>query len=231
MVSRIASAGRRRSTSWVKVPTPGPYSTNNLQLAQSTGASILSISTFEEGITEPTITGCFTKPRRKCHSGPPPPRRANARFLCACSPGKIMCGFSRKASGQSAALANRSGNGKGGPSRARKLAALGTKNCLSGPAFHARTSDPSSRTIRPAVRGDAGGGIGQYGDAVADAGDRAGAEDRRHVGRGRLQPLGGGVGDRRPALGPAGGPARTPGADAARPLRLHRLDAGLRNDP
>jgi hypothetical protein len=33
----------------VKVPTPGPYSTNSLHFAQSTGSSILSINIFDEG--------------------------------------------------------------------------------------------------------------------------------------------------------------------------------------
>ena len=44
-VGRHAAA----STCSVKVPTPGPYSTNSLQFAQSTGASILSISRLRGG--------------------------------------------------------------------------------------------------------------------------------------------------------------------------------------
>src|SRR3954464_9282207 len=177
MVRRMASAGRRRRTSWVKVPTPGPYSTNNLQFAQSTGASILSISTFEEGITEPTITGCFMKPRRKCQSGPPPPRRANARFLCACSPGKVMGEISRNLRvvgcvGKSAA------RWQGRPVPRGEISPEPEYGRLSGLSFHVRPFDPQARAIRTAVRGDAGGGVGQYGDAVADAGDRPRAEDR-----------------------------------------------------
>src|SRR4051812_20025437 len=232
MVSRIASAGRRRSTSWVKVPTPGPYSTNNLQFAQSTGASILSISTFEEGMTEPTITGCLRKPRRKCHSGPPPPRRANARDLCACSPGKVMLMSRGKIVGSVGCVgksARRWQGRRGGPSQ--KPLARRRQN-LSREKRHGRFPTRfATRAFRSAVRGDAGRRLGQYGDAVADAGDRARAQDRRFMGGGRVQPLGGSLGRRRAALGAAGGPARAAGADAARPLRLHRLDAGLRHDP
>src|SRR6478672_3016329 len=92
MVSSTASGASRRRMCWVKVPTPGPYSTNNLQFAQSTGASMRSISTFEEGMTDPTITGCFRNPLRNCQSGPPDVPRWKARDLCACSPEKVMPG-------------------------------------------------------------------------------------------------------------------------------------------
>ena len=51
------------------MPTPGPYSTNNRQFAQSTGSSILRISLPEEGTTEPTITGCFRKPEKNIPQG------------------------------------------------------------------------------------------------------------------------------------------------------------------
>ena len=87
---------------------------------------------------------------------------------------------------------------------------------------------PAPRPIRPALHGDAGRRLRQYGDAVADAGDRPRARSRRSVGRGRLQPLGCRLGGDGAALGAAGRPPRPAGADAARPLRLHRLDAGLR---
>ena len=51
-----------------KVPTPGPYSTNSLVFAQSTGPSILAISRSDDGMIEPTITGCFRKPEKNiCH--------------------------------------------------------------------------------------------------------------------------------------------------------------------
>src|ERR1700712_5688525 len=82
---RVASGAIRRSTCSVKVPTPGPYSTNNLQFAQSTGASILSITALDDGMIEPTITGCLMKPFRKCHSGPPAAPRANRPSLRASS--------------------------------------------------------------------------------------------------------------------------------------------------
>src|SRR5437868_12848023 len=74
-----------RRTCSVKVPTPGPYSTNNLQFAQSTGASILSTIAFEDGMIEPTIIGCLMKPRRKCQSGLPLPLRAKRLLVRASS--------------------------------------------------------------------------------------------------------------------------------------------------
>src|SRR4051794_35969826 len=69
IVSRVASGPSLSSTGRVKVPTPGPYSTNRRVFAQSTGPSILSISTRLDGITDPTITGFFRKPRRNCQRG------------------------------------------------------------------------------------------------------------------------------------------------------------------
>src|SRR6476661_1963828 len=59
----------RSSTGRVNVPTPGPYSTNSLVFSQSTGPSILSISTRLDGMTDPTITGFLRKPRRNCQRG------------------------------------------------------------------------------------------------------------------------------------------------------------------
>src|SRR6218665_1892509 len=82
---RVASGAMRRRQCSVKVPTPGPYSTNNLQLAQSTGASILSIVARDEGMMEPTITGGLMKPRRKCQRGLPLPLRAKRPFVRASS--------------------------------------------------------------------------------------------------------------------------------------------------
>ena len=99
-----------------------------------------------------------------------------------------------------------------------------------GDELTSRFADPA-RAIRPAVRGDAGRRGGQYRDAVADADDRPRARSPRHLGRGGVQPVGGDLGADRAALGAAGRPSRPPRADAARPLRLHRLDAGLRTGP
>src|SRR5437870_12224202 len=53
----------------VKVPTPGPYSTNTRVFSQSTGRSIFSMRTRLDGMIDPTITGCFRKPRRNCQCG------------------------------------------------------------------------------------------------------------------------------------------------------------------
>ena len=87
---------------------------------------------------------------------------------------------------------------------------------------------PLARAIRPAVLGDAGRRGRQYGDAVAAARDRPRARRRRHLGGGRVQPVGGRLGGDGAVLGAPRRPARPPRADAARPLRLHRLDADLR---
>ena len=65
----LASGASRSRIGRVKVPTPGPYSTNNLTLSHSTGSSIRSISTLLDGMTDPTITGFLMKPRRNCHLG------------------------------------------------------------------------------------------------------------------------------------------------------------------
>src|SRR6476619_6808353 len=69
MVTSVASGPSFSSTGRVKVPTPGPYSTKTRVFAQSTGSSILSIKTRLDGMTEPTITGFFRKPRRNCQRG------------------------------------------------------------------------------------------------------------------------------------------------------------------
>src|SRR3990170_2623283 len=82
IVSKVASGPRFSRIGRVKVPTPGPYSTNTLVSAQSTGASILSIRIRDEGMTDPTITGFFRKPRRNCQRGLAPrcaARRTNRR--------------------------------------------------------------------------------------------------------------------------------------------------------
>jgi hypothetical protein len=70
ITSSSASRGRRSSTGWQKVPTPGPYSTNSRVFAQSTGASISRISTGPDCVTAPTMRGCSMKPRMKTPAGP-----------------------------------------------------------------------------------------------------------------------------------------------------------------
>ena len=65
----IASGAIRSRIGRQKVPTPGPYSTNSLQLAQSTGPSILRISLSDDGTIDPTITGCLKKPCRNIPQG------------------------------------------------------------------------------------------------------------------------------------------------------------------
>ena len=61
----LASGASRSRIGRVKVPTPGPYSTNNLAADQSTGFSILSIRIRLDGMTDPTITGCLRKPAQE----------------------------------------------------------------------------------------------------------------------------------------------------------------------
>src|SRR6478609_6749778 len=72
----IASGPRRSRIGRVNVPTPGPYSTNSRVRDQSTGLSMRSIRILLDGITDPTMTGCFRKPRRNCHRGLLRPRPA-----------------------------------------------------------------------------------------------------------------------------------------------------------
>ena len=62
----------------VKVP-PGQF--HNSGSRHLTGSSIRSINIFDEGTTDPTMTGCFRKPRRKCRKGPPPAVRVKRRSL------------------------------------------------------------------------------------------------------------------------------------------------------
>ena len=61
----LPSGGRYSRMRVVKVPTPGPYSTNKRQRLQSTLASMASIVACEDGTTDATIAGCSMKPRRK----------------------------------------------------------------------------------------------------------------------------------------------------------------------
>lgn len=94
-----------------------------------------------------------------------------------------------------------------------------------------RRRQPQPGAICPAFHGDAGRRVRKYGDAVADAGDRPRARGRRPVGGDRLLPVGRRLGGDRAALGAPGRPSRSARADAARPLRLRRIDADLRLDP
>src|SRR3954469_2908715 len=65
----VPSAGKRSRIAWVKVPTPGPYSTNNLTLGQSGTLSIALICAFDEAMIEPTITGRLKNPLRNIAQG------------------------------------------------------------------------------------------------------------------------------------------------------------------
>src|SRR3546814_8820779 len=78
-----ASGAIRSRIERQKVPTPGPYSTNNLVFAQSTGPSILRISRSEDGTIEPTITGCLTKPWKNMHQGEGTPAARRSRLRVA----------------------------------------------------------------------------------------------------------------------------------------------------
>ena len=55
---------------WQKVPMPGPYSTNNFVLSQSTGANIFFTVRDDDGTIDPTIIGCLIKPFKKTPHGP-----------------------------------------------------------------------------------------------------------------------------------------------------------------
>src|SRR4051812_3922125 len=167
-----------------------------------------SISTFEEGITDPTITGCFMNPLRNCQSGPPDAPRWNARDLCACSPEKVMPGPEIVLSAACV--------GKSTP-QWQGLPLL--------PEEHVGPDRPAARALRLAVHGHAGGRLRQYGDAVVDAGDRPRASCRRPLGGGGIQPFLGRLGGIRALLGAPRRPPRPPRPDAARPCRLHPVDA------
>ena len=211
----------RCSTCSVKVPTPGPYSTNSLQFAQSTGASILSIVAFDEGMIEPTITGCLMKPLRKCQSGPPPAARAKRR--------------SARASSQDADMPNSRLLRKGDA-----LAGRGALGKLQGPPFAVPQCDVREKGLRMNGFGLSRGRFALLFSVmlVAAAGNTAMQSLLPAIGR-ELE-----VADiwvavafslsavvwvvMAPHLGAPGRPARAPRADAARPLRLHRLDADLR---
>ena len=67
----------------MKVPTPGPYSTNSLVFAQSTGLSMRSISVREEGMIEPTMTGRLRKPLKNIAIGPGAPRLRSRSASCS----------------------------------------------------------------------------------------------------------------------------------------------------
>ena len=53
----------------VKVPTPGPYSTNSLVAPSRPGPASCRSGSSLDGMTDPTITGCLRKPRRNCQRG------------------------------------------------------------------------------------------------------------------------------------------------------------------
>src|SRR3546814_15993501 len=78
-----ASGAIRSRIERQKVPTPGPYSTNNLVFAQSTGPSILRISRSEDGTIEPTITGCLLKPWKNMPQGEGTPAARRSRLRVA----------------------------------------------------------------------------------------------------------------------------------------------------
>src|SRR6478736_3279153 len=82
----------RSRIAWQKVPTPGPYSTNNLVFAQSVRDSMLRISLPDDGMIDPTITGWRRNSLKNIVFGPgPAPYCGLAPRLRACSPvGEFM---------------------------------------------------------------------------------------------------------------------------------------------
>jgi hypothetical protein len=69
IVTSFASGPSLSRIGRVKVPTPGPYSTNSLVFAQSTGLEHLVDQDRLDGMIDPTITGFLRKPRRNCQRG------------------------------------------------------------------------------------------------------------------------------------------------------------------
>src|SRR5215218_1335738 len=188
MAISLASAGSRSSTRRVKVPTPGPYSTNNLTSSQRTGSSILSIRTLLDGMTDPTITGFFRKPRRNCHCG------LFARWATRRT--KRRGPFSVRAD-ETVIDAPAGSSRRIALAKAWPVGKFPATAFTHGPALLKR--DDAFACIAPGdrrhgdvgpefpapVHGHAGRGRGQYGAAVSDAGDRAGDRHRRFVGGGR----------------------------------------------
>jgi hypothetical protein len=86
----VASGASRSRIGLQKVPTPGPYSTKTLVRCQSTRPSILSISRADEGMIEPTITGCFRKPRKNIAHWPSPNNEVLRLPASALSPGDAV---------------------------------------------------------------------------------------------------------------------------------------------
>src|SRR5688572_17707970 len=231
MAISLASAGSRSSTCRVKVPTPGPYSTNNLTSSQRTGPSILSISTLLDGMTEPTITGFFRKPRRNCHCGlfaRCATRRTKRRGPLSVRADETVI-ESPEGSSKGNALAKALGVGK----FPRAFFTHGPALLKRDDAFAAiapgdrRHGDVDPQFPAP-VHGHAGRGGGQYGAAVGDAGDRPGDRHRRFLGGGRLHLVGGAVGGLGALLGAQERPPRPQTAHPPRAWRLYRLDDPVR---
>src|SRR5690349_19504105 len=93
----LASGARRLRIGRVKVPTPGPYSTNSLQLAQSTLSSIRLTSFCDDDAMAPTITGCLKKPLRNITQGEDTPAARMLARRClaeAVDAGiEVLCSF------------------------------------------------------------------------------------------------------------------------------------------
>src|SRR5690606_13713859 len=83
MAINCASGASRSRTGRQNVPAPGPYSTNNLVFAQSTGPSILRISRSDECTIDPTITGCLRNPWKNMLQGDETPAARRARRRAA----------------------------------------------------------------------------------------------------------------------------------------------------
>ena len=233
MAISLASAGSRSSTGRVKVPTPGPYSMNSFTSSQRTGPSILSISTLLDGMTDPTITGFFRKPRRNCHCGlfaRWATRRTKRRGPFSVRADETVI-ETPEGTSRGIALAKASGVGKfPRPAFAHGPALLKPGDAFACLAPGDRRHGDVDPELPASVHGHAGRGGGQYGAAIGDAGDRARDRHRRFLGGGRLHLVGGIVGRTGALLGAQERPSWPQAADPAWPRRLHRLDdacAGL----
>src|SRR5437763_7322849 len=252
IVTSFASGASRSRIGFVNVPTPGPYSTNSLVFAQSTGPSILSISTRLDGMIEPTITGFLMKPRRNCQCGLGD-RRSRLRwsrrglFSVRAEEGGMnapLRGQSRPVRWQMRLRLARFPNVTS--DRALRHASanrtiIATKRFLIAVTLRMqsrgfdraqsrrRRDRAGSGSFPAALCGDARRCGWQYGAAVGDAGDRPRDRDQGFLRRHRLHLVGGAVGVGRALLGGEERPQRPQDADHHGRQRLRGVDGPVRN--
>ena len=186
-----------------------------------------------DGMTEPTITGFFRKPRRNCQCGlrRAATRRTKRRGPFSVRADETVIDAPKGAKGRALAKAPGLASSRARLAHTARTGIFATVMRSRAEALGARGSLGTAMSTTPlpaALCGDAGRGGGQYGAAVGHAGDRAGDRHRRFLGGGRLHLVGGPVGRAGALLGAQERPSWPQGADPAGRRRLHRLDAAVR---